>query len=212
MSKDDPEELDDIVEEAISKKRNVKDILIEMKNTSELMIDLAYSALLCNSQKIAEEVSELEREMDDLQYEIETMLLLAARTPEEAADLTGILHVARASEQIADAADDIVDIVRRGVGDHPIYASFLDETEDQITRVIIAKGSGLAGKSLGTLKLWSTVGAYVRGIRRGKKWIYYPGKNTKLREGDVVIASGTGDAVDCLEKLAGSGGPTCGME
>ena len=53
-------ELDNLAEEAIQKRRNVKDILVEMKDTSELMIDLAYSALLTNSQDIADEVEDLE--------------------------------------------------------------------------------------------------------------------------------------------------------
>ena len=125
MSEQDVEEVDEIVDNAISSHRNVKDILVEIKDTSELMVDLAYSALLTNSVDIAEEVQKLERQMDDLRYEIEAMLLLSARTPDDAADMSGILHVAVAAENIADSAEDIADVVLRGIGDHPIYKKML---------------------------------------------------------------------------------------
>ena len=100
-------DVDDIVDRAISQKRSVKDILVEMRDTSELMVDLAYSALLTNSREIAEEVQKLEARMDDLQYEIEGMLLLSARTREDAADLAGITLI-RNFESIEIDVEDII--------------------------------------------------------------------------------------------------------
>lgn len=195
------QEIDDIVDEAIQKKKNVKDILVEMKDTSELMVDLAYSSLLTNSKAIAEEVVGLERRMDNLQYEIESMLLLAARTPDDAADLSGILHVAHASEDISDAAGDIVDIVIRGVGDHPLYKSFLDETEEQVVKITITKGCKTAGKTIGDLQISTRTGCFIRAIKRGANWIYNPGKKTKLQAGDIMIVVGNEEAVDTLEYM-----------
>ena len=46
---------------------SVKLVLAEMKDTSELIIDLAYSAVLHGSEELAEEVLELEAHMDILQ-------------------------------------------------------------------------------------------------------------------------------------------------
>src|SRR5215210_7664712 len=37
--------------------RNVKEMLVEAKNTSELMVDLAYAAIFYNSEDLSEEVS-----------------------------------------------------------------------------------------------------------------------------------------------------------
>ena len=45
--------------------KSVKDILVEMKNISELMVDLAYSALLFNSKDAAEEVKNSIRNVPD---------------------------------------------------------------------------------------------------------------------------------------------------
>ncbi len=194
-------ELDEIAEGALQKRRNVKDILVEMKDTSELIIDLAYSALLTNSTAIAEEVEDLEELMDNLQYEIEILCMLAARNPEEAADLTGIMHVARSAERISDAANDIVDVVIRGVGDHPVYQSLMDEAEEQVVKMVVNKGSALTGKTLGEYRLFSETGCYVRAVKRGGGWIYNPGKNTVVKEGDTLIVIGGKDSIQKLEKI-----------
>ncbi|PKP54489.1 MAG: potassium channel protein [Candidatus Altiarchaeales archaeon HGW-Altiarchaeales-3] len=195
-------EVDDIVDESILRKRNVKDILIEMKDTSELMVDLAYSALLTNSKEIAKEVTELEKEMDDLEYEIIAKLMLSARTHEDAADLSGILRVAIATENISDSAEDIANVIIRGIGDHPIYRSVLSETEEQVVKVIVKENSELVGKTLGGVRMSSNTGCYIRAIKRGSAWIYNPNKNTKLFEDDVLIASGSESAVDMLKAMA----------
>ena len=202
MSEQDVEEVDEIVDNAISSHRNVKDILVEIKDTSELMVDLAYSALLTNSVDIAEEVQKLERQMDDLRYEIEAMLLLSARTPDDAADMSGILHVAVAAENIADSAEDIADVVLRGIGDHPIYKKMLGEAEEQVVRTKVSPSSGLIGKTLGVLRVSSQTGCYIRAIRRGSGWIYNPRKGTTILAGDILIASGSESAVDALTEMS----------
>ncbi|MBN2013882.1 MAG: potassium channel protein [Candidatus Altiarchaeota archaeon] len=196
------QEIDDLVDNALFHKRNVSEILVEMKDTSELMIDLAYSALLTNSKEIAEEVQELEGSMDNLRYEIEAMLLLSARTPDDAADLSGILHVVVAAENISNAAAEIADVVLRGVGDHPIYKKMLGEAEEQIVKTKVVSESELTGRSLGELRVSSKTGCYVRAIKRGSAWIYDPGKDTKIFEGDVLVASGSESAVDTLIDLS----------
>lgn len=200
MEEESEREVDEIVEEAISEHRNVKDILVEMKDTSELMVDLAYSSLFTNSEEIAEEVKQLEERMDELQYEIESLLLLSGRDAEDAADLSGILHVAISAENISDAAEDISDVVRRGIGDHPIYRSILGETEEQVVRLRVQKTSDLTGKTLGELQVSKEIGPYIRAIRRKGKWIFHPGKNTKVLEGDMLIATGTKSSIDSLRE------------
>jgi len=58
--------------------KSIKEILIEMKNMSELMVDLAYSALLFNSKDAAKEVIKLENKVNRLNYQIKKESLLAA--------------------------------------------------------------------------------------------------------------------------------------
>ncbi|HDM67091.1 MAG TPA: potassium transporter TrkA, partial [Thermoplasmatales archaeon] len=82
---------------------SVKELLTEMKNISELIIDLAYSAVLFHNEEIAEEVKYLDVRMDKLNYEIRMMALMATRTKEDAEQLAGILQVAEAAESISNA-------------------------------------------------------------------------------------------------------------
>ncbi len=195
------QKVDEIVDKAISRQRSVKDILVEMRDTSELMVDLAYSALLTNSKAISEEVQKLEARMDDLQYEIEGMLLLSARSREDAADLAGISHVALAAENIADSADDIVDVIRRGIGDHPIYKTMLGESTEQVARLQVSEKSELKGKTLGELRLSKRIGCYIRAIRRDLEWIYNPDKDTRILENDILIVKGDTHSIKSLQEL-----------
>jgi len=72
-----------------------------MKDISELIIDLAYSAVLFDSDEIAGEVKYLDVRMDKLNYDIRMMAMMAARTKEDAEQLAGILQVAEAAESIS---------------------------------------------------------------------------------------------------------------
>ena len=62
--------------------RNVKDLLIQLKDASELMVDLAYAAVFFNEDKLAREVARLESRMSDDLRELRATAMLAARSPE----------------------------------------------------------------------------------------------------------------------------------
>jgi len=183
-------------------KASVKDILIEMKNLSELMVDLAYSALLFNSRDAAEEVKKLENRVNGLNYEIKKESLLAARSVEDAEELTALLEVGQATENIADAAKDIAELVLKGIKPHPVFKMVMEESDEIIVRVTISEGSELAGKSLGEILLGTRTGMRIIAIRRGESWIYGPDRNTVLVEGDTLIAKGNEAGAELLRKLA----------
>nr|MDO8135028.1 PhoU domain-containing protein [Candidatus Njordarchaeum guaymaensis] len=91
----------------------VRDLLVEMKDMSELMIDLAYSSALFNSRELAEEVLELEKCVDSLAYLLDMSAMIAVRNPSDAESLVGVSVVASAINKISDAAGDISAIVLR---------------------------------------------------------------------------------------------------
>ncbi|MGC9517705.1 MAG: potassium channel family protein [Methanomicrobiales archaeon] len=182
--------------------KSVKDILIEMKNMSELMVDLAYSALLFNSKDAAEEVIKLENKVNRLNYEIKKESLLAARSVEDAEKLTALLEVGEAAESIANSAKDIADLVLKGIKPHPVFKMVMEESDEIIIRVTIDEGSELSDKSLGELLLATRTGMRVIAIRRNESWIYGPDRNTILSTGDTLIAKGNEVGADFLEKLA----------
>ena len=173
-----------------------------MKNMSELMVDLAYSAVLFNSKGAAEEVLKLENRVNSMNYEIKTQSLVAARSYEDAEKLTALLEIAEAAESIANAAKDLADLVIKGIKPHPVFKMVMEESEKTIIRVTVNSTSELANQTLGDLLLVNRTGGRVIAIRRADSWIYGPDKNTLILENDVLIAKGTEAGSELLEKLA----------
>ena len=181
---------------------SVKDILIEMKNLSELMVDLAYSSVLFQNKEAAEEVLNLEDRVNSLNYEIKKQSLIASRSVEDAEKLTVLLEVAEAAETIGNAAKDLADLSIKGFEPHPVFKMVMEDSETNIYRMKIETGSDLINKSLGNILLSNRTGMRVISIRRDLTWIYGPNKDTIILEGDVLIVKGTEAGYDILNKLA----------
>ena len=56
--------------------RNLRTMLSEAKDTSELMVDLAYAALYFGDPDMAEEVDALEAQMSDLVHDMREVCVL----------------------------------------------------------------------------------------------------------------------------------------
>src|SRR5438445_737549 len=76
--------------------RNVKELLVEAKDASELLVDLAYGAVFFNEEDLAGEVEKLEDRMDGYLRRLREVAMLAARSPEDAEAMGGVLHIAAA--------------------------------------------------------------------------------------------------------------------
>jgi uncharacterized protein with PhoU and TrkA domain len=182
---------------------SVRDLLVEMKDLSELMIDLAYSAALFNSRPLAEEVIEMERRVDNLAYLLDMSAMLAARNAKDAEALVAVAVVAGAADKISDAAGDIAGIVLREIGIHPIVREAFERVEEHLTRTEIQKGSVWANKTLHELELAPKMGVDIIAIRRGKDIIINPEKDELVLEGDIVVARGAPLGIEEFERLAG---------
>ena len=181
---------------------SVREALTEMKDVSEIMIDLAYSAALFNSSELAEEVMELEKRVDYLDYIIEMNTMLAVRDAEDAQHLTAVTTVAAATNKISDAAADIATIVLKDIGIHPIVRKAFEQVEERLARAIVKPDSILVNKKLGDLELAAKIGVDVIAIRRHKEWIIDPKDDEKIAECDVLIARGAPNGIDELKAIA----------
>lgn len=190
------------VEKVEFKPVGVRDLLIEMKDLSELMIDLAYSAALFDSPALAEEVMEMESHIDTLTYLLNMNLMVAARDADDAESLVAVTKVARATDKISDAAADIAAIVLQGIGIHPIIREAFEKVEERLTRVSVKPNSILAGKQLGELELAAKMGVDIIGIRRNKRWIINPEEAETIKEGDVLIVRGAPKGIEEIEGVA----------
>jgi len=179
----------------------VRNLLVEIKDLSELMIDLAYSAALFDSKELAKEVLELEERVDTLAYLLEMNVMIAVRDAQDAEHLVGVSAVASAADQISDAAADIATLVTRNISIHPIIREAFEKVEEHLVRVNIAPTSILTGKSLDDLELAARIGVDVIAIKRDKSWIIDP-ENTRLEDGDVLFARGAPGGIEEMKGLA----------
>jgi len=114
--------------------KKVIDMLVELKDTSELMLDLAYSSILLNSKELAEEVQALEEHVDKLHTDFELLVLSAGISPRESENFLGLIRIGVVTENIADAAAQIAEVVLRGIEPHPVLALAIEEAEETVVR------------------------------------------------------------------------------
>jgi len=180
--------------------KKIVDMLVELKDTSELMMDLAYSSILFNSKELAQEVHMLEERMDYLHTEFELLVLTRCIQPEESKHFLGLIRLGVVTEKIADAADQIASVVLRGLEPHQVLKLAIEEAEETVTHVHISKKSVLVGKSLQEAQVHEETGMWILAVKRGDKWIR-PKPDTVIEAGDWLIASGYTEGEEDLRKL-----------
>jgi len=171
--------------------------LFQLKNTSELMLDLAYTALLTKSEIIAERIEELEDYMDRISrnFELEVMMYNNLSEMEK----VNIISIAVSSENIADAALEMVEPLLRGLEPHPIITDVLWETEERIS--VIEMDESDDGKTLSELG-YEDRGIVVLAVRRGDRWyITPPYTGFKVKNGDILIVKYFSESEDIVEEL-----------
>jgi uncharacterized protein with PhoU and TrkA domain len=186
------------------KPASVRELLTEMKDVSDLMIDLAYATVLFESESLAEHMHELETRMDDLMYRIRAVAAVVTRNIKEARQITGILQIASAAETVSNATADIADLVRRKMKIHPVICEALHMADEQVVQVQISKNSTMAGKTFHDLRLPSNIGVWTLALRRNNKWIIPPKSDTQISAGDILISKGPKDGVGIFAKMAGA--------
>jgi uncharacterized protein with PhoU and TrkA domain len=174
-----------------------------MKNSSEVAVGLAYSAILLRDKGLAAEVGSIEDETDEMHHELERWAMRAVQEGAEPDTLRGLLHLAFASERIADAAQEMTLVVEQEDGVHPIIEEALSEADEIVVSATVHDGSDAIGRSLGELSLRTELGMEVLAVQRAGRWIYRPRAQTILAEGDRLIAVGPEDGASDLEALFG---------
>ena len=187
----------------LSELERAVDILIEMKNFSEVAVGLAYSALLYYDAGLAREVVAIEDEMDEMRYRLERWVLLAAPRVEDSSRLRGLLHLAIAAETIADCAMEMVWMVENDEEVHPVLSAAVSESDEVVLKLTVSPGSPADAKTLGDLQLETETGMFALAVNRGGRWTYRPRDTYTLRGGDSVLATGAPEGLEPLAELFG---------
>lgn len=174
--------------------------LVTLKDTSEMMMDLAYSALLLNSSFLANEVMSLEERMDELHIDFQCEVLSHTHENTEPKELLGIIRMGNVTERIADAANEIAEVMLRGGEPHPILEMVIQDAEETVEHVTVSEDSPVSGKILRDAHIADETGMWVLYIRRSDKWMR-PRPSTKLKPGDLVVASGYSEGEEDFKQL-----------
>lgn len=174
---------------------------VELKNTSEIMIDLAYSSLMLNSRELAEEVQRLEEYVDKLHTDFELLALTSDFKKEEASGFLGLIRLGVATEKIADAAAEMAEVVLRDIEPHPLLTLTIKEAEETVIQACVTRGSSLVNTTVKEARVHEETGMWVLAIKRGGKCLR-PKAASRIRVGDILIASGYAEGAEDLKKLA----------
>ncbi len=179
------------------------DVLVEMKNLSEVAVGLAYSSLVLGDATLAAEVKKLQDRLDEMKDRLELWVLRAAADNLDPSPLRGLLHLAEAAEDIGDQAQQLVWLVENRDEVHPVLELALGESDDVVMGVPVAAGSSCDESTLSTLQLNIEPGFTVLAIRRGGGYLYRPRGHVRLHAGDELIASGPDEGRALLAEMCG---------
>lgn len=180
------------------------DLLVEMKNSAEVAVGLAYTALLLNDKSLAAEVSSLEARSDAIHDELESWVLRSAQEARNPDDLRGLIRLAHASEMIFDSAREMTRLVEKGEELHPVIAAALVESDEVGYETVVTQGSPADGHSIKELRVETETGMFVLAIQRGRRWTYRPKAGYVLHPEDRIIAIGPAEGADELDHLVGA--------
>ncbi len=174
--------------------KTLKDMLIRMRDLSDLMIELGYAAVLQDDIMLAQDVTKIKKEIADLTFQMRISTIYAAKgiDKDEIVQLASILQLGVAVKEISDGMDDMVEIVARGI--HPIIAAAYRK-DLIIKRITVEKGSEIDGQPLEKAKLPEKTGFVIRAILRKGDWIFEPTSKTVLKSDDIIYAKGKDVAI-----------------
>jgi len=183
--------------------RNLREMLANAKDKSELMVDLAYAALFFGDPDMAEEIADLEEEMSHLVHDMRGVCVMAVRNPREADGMSSVLQVISAIERIANDAVDIARIVTHKLGIPAELVADLSTAAEVSHRVLVSRGSRLTHRPLKDHELPVQTGMRVMAVRR-QQWITDVDGETVLIPGDVLFLRGSPEGIGPLRELAGA--------
>jgi uncharacterized protein with PhoU and TrkA domain len=182
----------------------VKDLLVELKDASELMVDLAYAAVFFNEEKLAEEVGRLDERSNLYLRKLRTIAMLAARSPEDAEGMAGVLWIADAVQKVGDAASDIARVVAARLGIPDALRHDLRHADEMTARIRVRDDSPATGRTLRELSLPTETGMWVMAVRSDMRWEFDPGPDDVVAPGDVWLVRGPEEGVNLARELAGA--------
>jgi uncharacterized protein with PhoU and TrkA domain len=191
----------------MAKRRNLKEILVLLRDFNQLMVQLGYAAIMEESIELAKEALRVKSHIRDLDYELRKEALMVARLSKyskgDIPQIANILQIGVAIKEMSDGVDDLIEIAIRDVGVHPVIQMAYTRKDMRTMRFEVEPDSKLDGKKLEILDIDPKSGYQTLAVRRKSEWFLDPQSKMKIKEGDVLIVEGRKESInkvrDCVE-------------
>jgi len=180
---------------------SLKDILKEMKQSIDLMIDLAYSAIKFSSKEIADEASKIEKRIHELIFLLNLQIIQTqAGGFKEAKKLEPIVVMGYSIDKISDALADIARVVYINSDISEFTQLFWDEVPEPIVKITVRQGCEFIDEYRREVHFRSKHGVDLIAIRRKNNWLF--NKDEKVLRDDILIVKGELEPIRELKKIA----------
>jgi uncharacterized protein with PhoU and TrkA domain len=191
----------------MTKRNNLKEILVLLRDFSQLMVQLGYAAIMEDSIELAKEALRIKSHIRDLDYDLRKEALIVARLSKyskgDIPQIANILQIGVAIKEMSDGVDDLIDIAIREVGVHPVIQMAFTRKEMRTTRFEVEPNSKIDDRELHDLDIDPAGECRVIAVRRKSEWFLDPRPSMKIREGDVLIVEGRHESINkvrtCVE-------------
>ncbi|MHA1149026.1 MAG: potassium channel family protein [Promethearchaeota archaeon] len=179
---------------------SLKDILKEMKQSIDLMIDFAYSAIKFGSKEIADEASKIESRIHELTFLLNLQIIQTnAGSFKNAKKLQPIVVMGYSIDKISDALADIARVVYINNDITKFTQLFWDIVPEPIVKITIKKNCEFIGIQRKDIHFRSYHGVDLIAILRNNHFLY--DKNEIIKLNDVLIIKGEKEPIMELKKL-----------
>jgi len=180
---------------------SLKDILKEMKQSIDLMIDLAYSAIKFSSKEIADEASKIEKRIHELIFLLNLQIIQTqAGGFKEAKKLEPIVVMGYSIDKISDALADIARVVYINSDISEFTQLFWDEVPEPIVKITVRQGCEFIDEYRREVHFRSKHGVDLIAIRRKNNWLF--NRDEKVLRDDILIVKGELEPIRELKKIA----------
>ena len=165
------------------------------------MLDLAYASVIYDNRELAEQVVDLESNVEELRRAFLIHMGMAVRSLEDAKRSLSVFRAGEIACSIAYEAVEIARMVLRGLKLHPMLREGLMEADESVDIVQIHGGSVMDGLTIEEALMVSGVGFDVIAVKTNGRWTINPSERYRVRAGEVLVVRGTREALDILKRL-----------
>ncbi|MHA1398228.1 MAG: potassium channel family protein [Candidatus Heimdallarchaeaceae archaeon] len=164
-----------------------QDLLVTMKESAELAVDLAYLFALEDLPRVKSLILSTEEKVDKLQYQIiEEVLRLYKADLMAEKTLIAYLRMADSFEEIADAAIKIAFGVPVRHRPFELLEEVVDDSSESVDYIPITKDSPYVGKTVKEAEQTDDF-FQILAVRKRGKYFFFPEDKVKINVGDGLI-------------------------